>query len=197
MLCVRSLSRLHVAATFELRRGECIAVHGPSGAGKSVLLRALADLDPNQGTVTLDGILRESIPAPLWRRQVTYVAPEPGWWADTVQDNFDQWGDAIALIEELGLSASCGTWNVQRLSSGEKQRLGLARALVLQSRVLLLDEATSALDPGATGLVEAMIAKRRSTGTGVIWSTHDSSQARRVASRIFVMNGGRIAEFAT
>jgi phosphate-transporting ATPase len=114
-----------------------------------------------------------------------------------VQQNFDRWGDAIPLIEELGLSPSCGAWNIQRLSSGEKQRLGLARALVLQSRVLLLDEATSALDPGATDLVEAMIAKRRSTGTGVIWSTHDSSQARRVAARIFVMTDGKIEETAT
>ena len=122
MLCVRSLSRLHVAASFELRRGECIAVQGPSGAGKTVLLRALADLDPSEGTVKLDGIARESIPAPLWRRYVTYVAPESGWWADVVQDNFDRWSDAIPLIEELGLSPSCGAWNIQRLSSGEKQR---------------------------------------------------------------------------
>ena len=100
------------------------------------------------------------------------------------------------LVEELGLSSACGTWNVGRLSTGEKQRLGLARALTLQSRVLLLDEPTSALDPNATAIVESIIARRRSTGTGVIWSTHDALQARRVASRLFVMSDGRIQESA-
>src|SRR5262245_29894191 len=194
MLSVHSLSRLHVVASFELRPGECIAIQGPSGVGKSLLLRAIADLDPNEGTVKLDGILRESMPAPLWRRQVTYVAAEPGWWADTVEQNFAKWDEAIPFIEELNLPPTCGAWNVQRLSTGEKQRLGLARALTLHSRVLLLDEPTSALDPDATAIVEAIVARRRSTGMGVIWSTHDGLQARRVASRLFIMSGGRIEE---
>jgi len=194
MLSVLSLTRLHVAASFELLAGECIAIQGPSGAGKSLLLRAIADLDPNEGTVTLDGIVRETMPAPIWRRQVTYVAPEPGWWADTVQENFAKWEDALPLVEQLGLPAGCGAWNVQRLSSGEKQRLGLARALALRSRVLLLDEPTSALDEKTTCLVEAIVAECRSTGTGVIWCTHDGLQARRVASRVFVMSGGRMEE---
>jgi phosphate-transporting ATPase len=194
MLSVHSLSRLHVVASFELRAGECIAIQGPSGVGKSLLLRAIADLDPNEGTVKLDGILRESMPAPLWRRQVTYVAAEPGWWADTVEQNFAKWNEAVPLIQELNLPPTCGAWNVQRLSTGEKQRLGLARALTLHSRVLLLDEPTAALDPNATAVVEAIIARRRSTGMGVIWSTHDGLQARRVASRLFIMSGGQIEE---
>jgi len=85
MLIVKALMRLHISASFELQDGECIALQGPSGVGKSLLLRAIADLDPNEGTLKLDGTLREAVPAPLWRRQVTYVAAEPGWWADTVQ----------------------------------------------------------------------------------------------------------------
>ena len=194
MLLVHSLSRLHVAASFELRAGECIAVQGPSGVGKSLLLRAIADLDHNEGTVKLDGVARESMPAPSWRKLVTYVAAEPGWWADTVEENFAGWGEAFPLVEELGLSPACGAWNVTRLSTGEKQRLGLARALMLQSRILLLDEPTSALDSAATAAVESIIARRRSSGTGVLWSTHDALQARRVASRLFVMGGGRIEE---
>src|SRR5262245_10601179 len=194
MLSVESLSRLHVSASFELHSGECIALQGVSGAGKSLLLRAIADLDPNEGILKLDGVLRENMPAPLWRKKVTYVATEPGWWAETVKEHFPAWGKAVPLIEKLGLPVACGTWNIRRLSTGEKQRLGLVRALVLGSRALLLDEPTSALDANSTKIVEAIIADRASMGTGIIWSTHDKAQAQRVGSRLFVMSGGRIEE---
>ena len=126
---------------------------------------------------------------------MTYVAAEPGWWADTVKEHFIGWNDVIPLVARLGLPPDCGTWQIQRLSTGEKQRLGLARALMLQSRVLLLDEPTSALDATSTAIVEAIVAERVSSGTGVIWSTHDSAQAHRVGSRLFLMGaGGRIEE---
>jgi putative ABC transport system ATP-binding protein len=194
MLSVESLSRLHVSASFELRSGDCIALQGASGAGKSLLMRAVADLDPNEGVLKLDGALRESMPAPVWRKKVTYVATEPGWWAETVQEHFSAWDDAIPLIEKLGLPLTCGTWDIRRLSTGEKQRLGLVRALMLDSRVLLLDEPTSALDANSRGVVESIIADRTSMGMGIMWSTHDEAQAKRVGSRLFVMTGGHIKE---
>src|SRR5438067_8610831 len=103
MLSVRALKRLHISVSFDLADGECIALQGPSGVGKTLLLRAIADLDPNEGSVKLDGILRESMPAPLWREQVTYVAVEPGWWADTVQEHFSAWDKAMPFVEQLGL----------------------------------------------------------------------------------------------
>jgi putative ABC transport system ATP-binding protein len=194
MLSVESLSRLHVSASFELRSGECIALQGASGAGKSLLMRAIADLDPNEGVLKLNGALRESMPAPVWRKKVTYVATEPGWWAETVQEHFSAWDDAIRLIEKLGLPRTCGPWDIRRLSTGEKQRLGLVRALMLDSRVLLLDEPTSALDANSRGVVESIIADRTSMGMGIMWSTHDEAQAKRVGSRLFVMTGGHIEE---
>ena len=61
------------ASSLSLSAGECVAVQGPSGAGKTLLLRAIADLDPNQGAVTLDDRDRSTIAAPLWRRLVGYV----------------------------------------------------------------------------------------------------------------------------
>ena len=194
VLTIEGLRRLHVSASFELHSGECIALQGASGVGKSLLLRAIADLDLNEGILKLDGVLRESMPAPLWRKKVTYVAAEPGWWAETVQEHFPAWSEAIPLIEKLGLPVACGSWDIRRLSTGEKQRLGLVRALVLDSRVLLLDEPTSALDANSTKIVELMIADRASMGAGIIWSTHDKAQARRVGSRLFVMSDGRIEE---
>ena len=127
------------------------------------------------------------MPAPAWRRQVTYLAAEPGWWSDTVQEHFTAWDDGMPLVTRLGLPDDCGPWPIQRLSTGERQRLGLVRALMLHSRVLLLDEPTSALDAASAAAVESLIAERASSGTSVVWSTHDNAQARRVGSRIFAM----------
>ncbi|UPK37154.1 ABC transporter ATP-binding protein [Bradyrhizobium sp. 186] len=188
MLTVNGLKRLHISVSFDLQDGECVALQGPSGVGKTQLLRSIADLDPNQGTVKLDGTLREAMPAPAWRKRVTYLAAEPGWWSDIVQEHFTGWDDALPLVTRLGLPPNCGAWSIQRLSTGERQRLGLARALMLQSRVLLLDEPTSALDSASAAAAESLIAERVSNGTSVVWSTHDTAQARRVGSRILVMS---------
>jgi phosphate-transporting ATPase len=187
MLTVKGLKRLHLSVSFDLQDGECVALQGPSGVGKTLLLRSIADLDPNEGTVKLDGTLREAMPAPAWRRRVTYLAAEPGWWSDTVQEHFAAWVDALPLVARLGLPEDCGAWSIQRLSTGERLRLALARALMLRSRVLLLDEPTSALDSTSAAAVEALIAERILDGTSVVRSTHDDAQARRVGSRIFAM----------
>ena len=58
------------ARRLTVERGECVGIAGPSGAGKSVLLRAIADLDPNDGVLRLDGADRATLPAPAWRRRV-------------------------------------------------------------------------------------------------------------------------------
>ncbi len=69
MLDVRGLRRPGLGPVdLTLAAGECVALSGPSGAGKSLLLRAIADLDPSDGEVSLDGTAREAIPAPAWRR---------------------------------------------------------------------------------------------------------------------------------
>src|SRR3954471_1120042 len=85
MLQVRDLrTAILKPASFALSMGECIAIRGPSGAGKTLLLRAIADLDPSEGLVTLEGRDRSAIAGPEWRRLVGYVPAEPGWWADIV-----------------------------------------------------------------------------------------------------------------
>src|ERR1700751_1061926 len=89
--------------SFSLATGECIAVKGPSGAGKTLLLRAITDLDPNQGVVRLEGRDRSSIPGPGWRRLVGYVPAEPGWWAKTVGEHFGEWAEAAVVLTKLGL----------------------------------------------------------------------------------------------
>lgn len=195
MLAVRDLHRPGLLdASFELADGECIAVRGPSGSGKTLLLRAMADLDPSDGTVLLDDGSRDAMPAPEWRAQVIYVPAEPGWWAETVGAHFADWTAAAPLAEALGLSPSCRDWPIERLSTGERQRLALIRALVNQPRVLLLDEPTSGLDAKSVEAVENLILERVAGGVSVVWVTHDASQAHRVAQRCLLVEQGRVSE---
>jgi len=172
--------------------GECVVISGPSGAGKSLFLRAVADLDPNTGRIDLDGIDRESLSGPEWRRRVSYVAAESGWWADTVGAHFSDGTAARDLIARLGLPADSLTWPVQRLSTGERQRLALARTLALGPRVLLLDEPTSGLDPAATESAERLLADHLSAGGAILAVTHDAAQAARIAGRTMRMEAGRL-----
>ena len=198
LLSVRYLRRSGLAPTsFDLAAGECVAVRGPSGAGKTLLLRAIADLDPSEGAVALDGRPREAMPAPAWRRRVAYVPAESGWWAETAGEHVrGDWSAALPLLGALRLPADCRSWPVRRLSTGERQRLALVRALVLDPRVLLLDEPTSGLDPEAAAAVERIVAERlRAGAAGALWVTHDAAQAGRVAGtrRLVVEPGGRVA----
>ncbi len=178
----------------ELAAGQCVAVRGPSGAGKSLLLRAIADLDPNDGSVRLDDDDRDAMPAPVWRRRVTYVATESGWWMDVVGAHFDDRLAATDLIERLALPADAVDWPVSRLSTGERGRLALARALLCEPRILLLDEPTSGLDDDAAAAVETVLRERLADGAGILLITHDAAQADRLAGRRLWMRDGRLSD---
>ncbi len=194
MLQVRDLIRPGlVEATFEVDDGECVAVMGPSGSGKSLLLRAIADLDPNQGSVRANGLERDSVPAPRWRRTVVYVPAEPGWWAETVGENFPVRDGVEPMLRGLQLSESCLEQPVQRLSTGERQRAALARALLLSPPVLLLDEPTSALDEDNTRVVEDTLRDRMAHGMSLVLATHNREQAARLAARILRVDAGRLS----
>jgi putative ABC transport system ATP-binding protein len=195
MLTVENLSRPGLEPTsFELATGECVALRGPSGAGKSLLLRALADLDPSEGEVLLDGVPREKIPAPTWRRRVGYVAAEPGWWSERLGDHFQDWDSQAGPARRLKISPGVAGRRVSQLSTGERQRLALLRALEHRPEVLLLDEPTGPLDEESTAAVESLLREKQSNGLALLWVTHDKRQAERVASRRFWIDRGRLRE---
>jgi len=192
-LDVKRLTRSHLTVEpFTLAGGECLVVTGPSGAGKTLLLRAIADLDPNEGEVHLDGEPRDALPAPLWRRRVTYVAADSGWWDDRVGAHFVDQEQVAALAPKLGLAADCCEWPVSRLSTGERQRLALMRALVQMPRALLLDEPTSGLDRDAAAAVEAILKSELARGTTIVMVSHDPAQAERLATRRLRVEAGRV-----
>ena len=191
----RALSRPGLeCAPFTLDAGECLAVRGPSGAGKSLLLRALADLDPNEGEVLLDGVSRAAMPAPQWRRLVGYVPVDSGWWQTTVGEHFADADAGGRLVTRLALPDDCLRWPVSRLSTGERQRLALARALAVKPRVLLLDEPTSALDEETTAATEALLREWLGEGGALLLVTHAAAQAARMARRRLRVEAGRVRE---
>jgi ABC-type iron transport system FetAB ATPase subunit len=192
LLQVRDLCRPMLGPlSFEVHAGECVCISGPSGTGKSQLLRAIADLDPHDGEVWLDGEPAHSIKPHRWRNRVGLLPPESHWWLPTPGGHFA--GEANPPAGELGLADDIMDTPVERLSSGEKQRLALLRLLANRPRVLLLDEPTANLDPANTARAEAMIARfRESTGAAVIWISHDPDQVARVGCRALRLDDGRL-----
>ena len=192
--------------------GETIAVVGPSGAGKSTLFQlALRFYDPQEGRVTLDGVdLRDADPAAI-RQRIAFVPQESVLFAASAKDNlrYGRWDASDAEIEDAAKAANAHEFIVQlpggydsflgeggaRLSGGQRQRIAIARALLRDSPLLLLDEATSALDARSEQLVQEALERLMKTRTTVVIAHRLATV--RAASRIIVMDGGRIVEEGT
>ncbi|WP_018873200.1 ATP-binding cassette domain-containing protein [Thioalkalivibrio sp. ALJ16] len=195
LLDVQQLKTAHLGPLdLRLQPGELAQVTGASGAGKSLLLRALADLDPNTGSVRLAGVPRESMPPVQWRCQVAYVPAETAWWGERVDEHLPgefSRDTALHLLEQVALPEDALHWEVERLSSGEKQRLGLLRALLNQPRVLLLDEPTANLDLDNTRRIErAVRSYLAEQDAAALWVSHDTLQRQRLGGRILTIREG-------
>jgi UDP-glucose/iron transport system ATP-binding protein len=167
--------------SFEVAAGECLAVEGPSGSGKTRMLRALADLDPAGGYVHLDGVERGEMRGPQWRRHVRYASAEPAWWAATGREHFPKSARLDRLLSALALDDGHLDRPIAELSTGERQRLGLIRALADEPHVLLLDEPTSALDPTSAAMAEELIKYQLLAERIVLLVSHDVAQIERLA----------------
>jgi ABC-type multidrug transport system ATPase subunit len=183
--------------SFEVADRECLAIEGASGAGKTLLLRAIADLDPAPGQVFVDGAERNEMPPYEWRRRVRYVAAEPQWWTDRPRSGFPASATARLkrLMPSLELEDALLDRPVSVLSTGERQRLALVRALLDEPRVLLLDEPTSALSPQAAALVEELIKFNLLSGRSVVLVSHDERQVERLShARLLLSKSDSAAE---
>jgi putative ABC transport system ATP-binding protein len=170
--------------SFSVAPGACLAITGPSGSGKSLLLRLIADLDAATGGVLLNGEDRATMAAPLWRARCPYVAATPGFWEPTAAEHFasDRRDEARALAEAMKFDAARFDAPVALLSTGERQRIALARALLLDAPALLLDEPTGPLDPDTTAAVADLLAERLAKGLALVLITHDKALAERLAT---------------
>jgi putative ABC transport system ATP-binding protein len=190
LLRVRQLGRppLFAARDLEVARGEIVVLRGPSGSGKTLFLRALADLDPAEGALELEGRSREAFAPAEWRAAVLYVHQAGVRLPGTVRDNLER----IAAIarrrganpevparEDLPLER-----DAQQLSGGEAQTLALVRALMLEPRVLLLDESTSSMDADRAEAWERRIREWVDGGRAAVWVAHDAELAKRVGGRL-------------
>ena len=184
--------------TFSVEQGECVGLTGRSGIGKTQLFRAITDLIPAGGEILLGDIPSSAFSPSQWRSKVTMVPADSCWWYDKVGDHFPVSAQTPFLQENcrlLGLDLEVLDWQVSRLSTGERQRLALLRALHNRPTVLLLDEPSSGLDLYHTGLMETFIEQYRQLNKpAIVWVSHDPEQLQRVTTREFRMEQNGLYE---
>ncbi|MDR6909545.1 oligopeptide transport system ATP-binding protein [Rhodococcus fascians] len=205
------------AIDLDLRRGETLGLVGESGCGKSTLARTLMMLErPDSGTVAFDGIDPFALRGKdllAWRRRVQMVFQDPYGSLNSRMTAGDIIGepwrthkglyktrrDRSARVRELlhlvGLRPSDENRFPQEFSGGQRQRLGIARALALNPDVIICDEPVSALDLSVQAQVLNLLNDlQKQLGISYVFISHDLSVVRHVADRVAVMYLGRIVE---
>lgn len=200
----------HVDLT--LAPGETVALVGPSGGGKSTLLSLLLRLaEPDGGSIACGGVDLGEVAPEDWRRRIAWVPQRPTIFAGTVAENIRlaRPGANLAATDRAALEAGLGPLLTQlpegldtrlgeggrRLSAGQAQRVGLARAFLTDAPLLLLDEPTAHLDAGTEAEVVAAIARLAAGRTALIVAHR--AAAIRGADRVVELCGGRIVAVPT
>jgi ATP-binding cassette, subfamily B, bacterial MsbA len=195
--------------SFEVRRGETVALVGPSGGGKSTILNLIPRFyDVTEGHVTLDGVDVRDVTLASLRSHIALVTQEPFLFDDTIAANI-AYARPEASQDEIAAAAKAAAahdfiaalpdgYQTQvgeagaRLSGGQRQRIAIARAFLKNAPILLLDEATSALDTESEAQVQAALG-RLMAGRTTILIAHRLSTVRN-ADRIYVIDRGRVVE---
>lgn len=189
--------------SFSVERNRVLGFLGPNGAGKSTAMKIITTyLSPDEGQVTVDGI--DVVKDPLAvRRRIGYLPENAPLYADMRVKDYLAFVAAARGLDAGGLSARL-EWvydatgvrsvlfkNVNELSKGYRQRVGLAQALVHDPAVLILDEPTSGLDPRQIIGIRNLIAELAATKT-IIFSSHILAEISAVTDRIVIIHEGRI-----
>ena len=193
--------------SLSVARGEFFALLGPSGCGKTTTLRMIAGFeDPTAGEIRLNGANIHHLKP--YQRNVSTVFQNYALFPHlTVQQNIEfglrrkaenhiakRVGDVLELVQLTGKQSRYPS----EISGGERQRVALARSLVLAPDVLLLDEPLSALDPNLRKQVRAELKElQRRVGITFLFVTHDQEEALSMADRLGVMNSGELQQVGT
>ncbi len=198
--------------SFQIRRGEKVAIVGPSGAGKSTIFHLLLRFyDPQSGAIILDGVRLTAADPRDVRARIALVPQDSVMFASSIADNIrfgrpDATDAEIARAAELaaatefiarlplGFDTPIGERGVT-LSGGQRQRLAIARAILRDAPLLLLDEATSALDAESETLVQTALARLMQERTTLVIAHRLATVLK--CDRILVMDEGRIVEEGT
>ncbi len=198
--------------SFDIRRGETVALVGPSGGGKSTLSELIPRFyDPSQGEIRIDGTPLTRFTQESLRAHMSVVAQDTVLFNDTIEGNLSlgkpgathaeiveaaRIANADSFIRETpeGYATNIGDRGT-KLSGGQRQRLSIARAVLKNPEILILDEATSALDTESEKLVQEALNKLLEGRTSIVIA-HRLSTIRN-ADKIIVVDHGRIAEQGT
>ena len=198
--------------SLKVQPGEVIALVGPSGAGKTTIANLLPRFyDPQAGEILIDGVDLRDVTLTSLRRQIGIVPQETALFSGTIAQNiaYGQSSLDFPSIEAAAkianahnfitqLSQGYYTWVGERgsnFSGGQRQRLAIARAILLDPRILILDEATSALDSESEALVQEALERAMENRTTIIIAHRLSTVYR--ANRILFLERGEIAESGT
>ncbi len=195
--------------SFTVKRGEIFGLLGPNGAGKTTVLRILSTvLTPTSGTATVAGYDVSTNPAAVRRNigfvsnntaiydrmtaweLVTYFGRLHGMARGTLQSRLESLFDQLRMNEFRNVPGG-------KLSTGMKQKVSIARAMVHDPPVLIFDEATLGLDVLVARNLLEVINELRSSGKCLIFSTHIMSEVQRLCDRIAIMHQGRILDIGT
>jgi oligopeptide/dipeptide ABC transporter ATP-binding protein len=203
--------------SFELHAGETLGLVGESGSGKSTLARAILRLQRvARGSVRYQGLDLLACDAGTLRaqrRDLQIVFQDPLASLDPRMTI----GDAIAeplsiyeplsaaarqrrvgeMLERVGLTAAAAARYPHEFSGGECQRIGIARAMILQPRVLICDEAVSSLDVSVQGqIINLLLDLQRDSGVAILFISHNLAVVRHMSHRVLVIYAGRLVEIA-
>lgn len=201
--------------SFDVHKGEVLAIIGPSGSGKSTLLRCINFLEtPDAGRITIDDLTIDAS-RPVQKAQCRKLRARIGMVFQsfnlfphlTVLDNIvlpqhrvlnrpepEARARGMELLARVGLADKAASYP-SRCSGGQQQRIAIARALALDPEVMLFDEPTSALDPELGLEVLAVMRELAQSGMTMLVVTHEMSFARNVSENVMIMADGRILEY--
>ena len=195
--------------TFHVDAGEVVGLLGPNGAGKTTALRVLAGLlRPSAGSTRIAGVEMQRQPLEA-RRQLGFLTGSTGLYDRLTGREMLQIFGRLQRLDEPTLEARIATLRDElelapfldkrcgALSSGQKQRINIARAVVHDPSAYVLDEPTATLDPLASRDILSLVQRAKARNKAVLFSTHRMEEAEYLCSRLLFMRAGKIVARGT